>query len=276
MGFKPTRGWISTRGIIAASERLDSIGVLSRNAGDAGIIVAELVKHDPDKTEEESLTILEKLDFEHLKEDCRGLRVGIPWTLHGNSTLDVPRKAAFLRVLQALSSSGADLNFDITIPGIAVYDALSTAEKNIILDTEMKVAMNNYFSNLVTNPNHINSIGDLIVFTKHHESEEYPIRNVAVLERAQKINPTDKLYLETREKDTYFTGEGGIYAALTRHNCNVMLVPLLSGKMQTLAAKAGSPTMSVPMGWYPEGTEVHKDERSGLVESRLECRKLQF
>jgi amidase len=65
--------------------------------------------------------------------------------------------------------------------------------------------------------------------------------------------------------NAYFTGKGGIHGALSRHRCEVLLVPTLSTTLQTFAAKTGSPVVSVPMGSYSTGTEVEKDEKNGLV-----------
>jgi amidase len=67
-------------------------------------------------------------------------------------------------------------------------------------------------------------------------------------------------------KDAYFAGDGGIEGALTRHGCHVLLVPTLCVTLQTFAAKAGSPVLSVPMGCYPEGTVVQRDKGNGLVD----------
>jgi amidase len=73
------------------------------------------------------------------------------------------------------------------------------------------------------------------------------------------------LFKKMMAMDEYFIGEGGIDAALSRHRCDVILSPTLSVTLQTFAAKAGSPVLSVPMGVYPLGTRVEKDERNGLV-----------
>lgn len=147
-----------------------------------------------------------------------------------------------------------------------MYEALSAAEKSVILDTDMKISINYYLSSLATSPQKIPNIQDLIEFTKSHPREEYPARNVAGLERAEATDPENELYKAMLAKDEYFIGDGGILGALNRHRCSVLLIPTLSVTLQMFAAKAASPVMSVPMGLYPAGTEVLKDEKNGLID----------
>ena len=85
------------------------------------------------------------------------------------------------------------------------------------------------------------------------------------IERTEATDRNSELYMEMLARDEYFTGEGGIEGALGRHRCAILLVPTLCVILQTFAAKAGSPVMCVPMGSYPEGTEVEKDGKNGLV-----------
>ncbi|KAH4799537.1 hypothetical protein HBH61_226710 [Parastagonospora nodorum] len=130
------------------------------------------------------------------------------------------------------------------MPGAAEFEALTPAQKSIILDIDMKTSINTYLSSLVTNPQNIHNLYDLIAFTKACPEEEFPARNVEVLERAER----------------------GIPGALDRRRCNVLLLPTLSVTMQTFAAKAGSPVLSLPIGVYAEDTLVERDDRNGLVD----------
>ncbi|KAF2026282.1 amidase signature enzyme [Setomelanomma holmii] len=144
--------------------------------------------------------------------------------------------------------------------------ARTVRERQIILDTGMKVAINTYLASLATNPNTINDVQDLIDFTKACAEEKYPARNVVGFERAAATSPDKPLYLKMMAREEHFTtGPGSIAAAFKKHKCSVMLVPALSPTLQPLAAKAGSPVLSIPMGVYPAGTEVTKDAGNGLV-----------
>lgn len=140
---------------------------------------------------------------------------------------------------------------------------MSQQEREIVLDTDMKTAINDYLSNLQTNSQNIKDLQDLIDFTKMCPEEEYPVRNVAGLERAQATDPESEVYKAMLKKDEYFAG--CISNALNRQNCDLLVIPFLSPVLQTFAAKAGSPAMSVPLGVYPEDTPVVYDPRNGLI-----------
>jgi amidase len=147
-----------------------------------------------------------------------------------------------------------------------VYAALSQAQKSIVLETHMQAAINNYLSSLRTNPQNITSIEDLVAFTQTCPGEEFPCRNTAVLERAAASNQHRGMYDAMVELDKWFASEGGIPATLNRYNCDVLLSPALNVPLQTLAAKAGVPVLSVPMGVFPPDTEVKVDKGSGMVD----------
>ncbi|EDU46759.1 conserved hypothetical protein [Pyrenophora tritici-repentis Pt-1C-BFP] len=140
--------------------------------------------------------------------------------------------------------------------------ARTVADTQLVLTT----SINTYLTSLNTNPQNITDLASLIAFTKDHPAEQYPHRNVEGLENAQAADTNAPLYKTMPEKNDYFiNGEGGIHATLTACCADVMILPTLSPTMQTLAAKAGSPVMSVPMGTLPADTAVEKDEGSGLI-----------
>jgi amidase len=211
------------------------------------------------------LKLLQDIGPVCLNLDLNGMRIGIPWQLNDVKTMHGARYEPFRHVLSILKDAGATPIHDFVIVGAKRYENLSTEEKQIILDRDMKHAINTYLSSLTGNPSRINNLQDLIDFTKSCPEEDYPRRNVAGLERAQATDPSDELYLKMLALNASFTGDGGIHGALSRHRCEVLLVPTLSTTLQTFAAKAGSPVVSVPMGSYSTGTEVEKDEKNGLV-----------
>jgi amidase len=147
-----------------------------------------------------------------------------------------------------------------------VYAALSPAQKSIVLETHMQAAINNYLSSLRTNPQNITSIEDLVAFTQTCPGEEFPRRNTAVLERAASSDQHRGMYDAMVESDKWFASEGGIPATLNRYNCDVLLSPALYVPLQTLAAKAGVPVLSVPMGVFPSNTRIQQDGGSGMVD----------
>jgi amidase len=267
VGFKPTKDFIPSEGIIYASQRQDTVGLLTHSVEDAVDILLEIITHagrDPsdryrDQSDQDPTPGADCFE----SGDLKGLRIGAPnlssFGLHECKIED------FINALLHLEKAGATLAHGVVIAGAEEHKALPQASKDIIQDTDLKLATNTYLSSLKTNPQNIKGLHDIIDFTKHCKAEEYPQRNVAVLERAQATDPEDGLYKKILTKDAYFTGEGGLAAALDRHNVDVLLVPSLSVTHQVFAAKAGSPVISVPMGYYPEGTGVERDPKNGFV-----------
>jgi amidase len=172
---------------------------------------------------------------------------------------------AFSKISTLLESAGATIVRNISVTGARSFESLPDEAKTIILHTDMKIAINSYLFSLVINPHNIDDVHDLIEFTKTCLAEEFPLRNVEGLERANATDLFSLLYKKMLDMDEYFTGEGGIEAAPSRNRCDVMLLPTVSVTMQTFAAKAGIPAMSIPMGVYPLGTPVEKYSRNGLI-----------
>jgi amidase len=261
VGYKPTRNLISNDGLIHASKTLDTVGLLTRCVDDARLMLREIIQHSTHHTTKSKQKLLHQINPACSPPNLKDLRIGIPSSLHP------AKRTAFTTALGALESVSATLVHDITIPGYSVYTALSPLQKNIILDTDMKTAIEAYLSSLTTNPNKIHTLADLIEFTQNCPSEEYPQRNTAVLERALLTCPDDPAYLDMLALDSTFShGENSIASALDTYECDVMIVPNLDPVLQTLAAKAGSPVLSIPIGIYPDTTEVVVDKGNGMVD----------
>ena len=265
IGFKPTRGLLSSEGLIHASKRLDTIGILTRTVSDASLFLVGLVQQGDHLSSPMKQKLVHDLGSTCSSTYLYGVRIGIPSGLSDLQNLPSCKKEAFERTITRLESAGATIIRDFPIPGARSWEALPHEARDVILATDMKVVINTYLSSLVTNPNNIKNLQDLIAFTKAHPAEQYPQRNVQGLERAEASDPDGLLYNTMLAKDRYYTGEGGIEAALCRKCCDVMILPTLSVTMQTFAAKAASPVMSVPMGAFPEDTPVEKDSKNGLV-----------
>ncbi|KAF1830660.1 amidase signature enzyme [Decorospora gaudefroyi] len=262
IGFKPTRDLISSQGIIHASKRLDTVGILARTLPD---IIRVLLGLIPESTHIPS-PMRQKLVHD-LSPTCSsmrldGMRLGIPAFL---PPLSACKTQAFTKVLRVLQSAGATIIYNISMPGVQACESLPQAAKNSMLYTEMKSAINTYLSFLVINPQNIHTLSDLIAFTTTHPDEAYPQRNVAGLEAALATDPEDALYKTMLAKEEYWIGEGGITVTLNRHQCDVLILPNLNVTLQTFAAKAGSQVCRVPMGVFPVGTNVEVEKGNGLV-----------
>jgi amidase len=265
VGFKPTRNVISSEGLIHASKRLDTVGLLTRSVNDARLMLREIIRWNEHHTAESKVKLLGQIS-PCSTSDLKGMRIGIPSHIHIPSLPD-PKLTAFTTALSALKQAGATIIHNIPVPGHKTYTSLSPAQKSILQDTDMKLAIESYLSTLPTNPQNIHTLRHLISFTQSHPAEEYPHRNTTVLERADATSPSNPVYIAALARDAYFSsGSGSIAAALRDHACDVLLTPCLDTTLQILAAKAGSPVLSIPMGVYPGATVVELDPGNGMVD----------
>lgn len=272
VGYKPTRDLIPSDGIIYASRKQDTVGVLTRTVEDAMHVISTLVSEsmicNPLRSLPRNIDAVKFLDeFSNAccpgKMDLTGLRIGVPMDLFNFDTMPQCKLKAFDQTLSQLKAKGAKIATDIDVVGAREFEALSQAEKQIVLDTDMKIAINAYLKSLHINPQNINDLQGLIDFTKDCPGEEYPTRNVAGLERAQATDSDNTLYKAMLEKDKYLAS--CIEETLNRSGCDVLLVPTFSVTLQTFAAKGGSPVISVPVGIYPEEASVEIDPNNGLI-----------
>lgn len=272
VGYKPTKGLIPSEGIIYASKKQDTVGVLTRTVEDAMHIthslIVESVGYNSLRRLPKSTNPIEFMDslsnaIYPKKLSLYGLRIGVPNDLIEFEVPSLCKLGAFGRALFRLETKGAKVVTKVVVQGWCEYEKLSQEQAQIVLDTDMKVAINDYLSDLHTNPQTIHNLEDLIDFTKTCPEEEFSVRNVAGLERAQATDPDSELYQTMLEKDKYFAS--CIEDTLDQYNCDMLMIPFLSPTLQTFAAKAGSPVMSVPLGVYPDDTPVAIDPRNGLV-----------
>ena len=269
IGYKPTKDLIPSEGIIYASKKQDTVGVLTRTVKDAMLITHTLVV-ESDSLQSLPSGMTEEAFLNRLYDSCdsrakdlKSLRVGVPLDLIDSEDPPECKVEAFGRMLFRLEAKGAKVRTDVVVQGWCEYAGLLQKEADIVLDTDMKSAINEYFANLQTNPRNINNLQDLIDFTRDCPEEQYSARNVAGLERAEATNHMNDLYQKMMTKDQSFAS--CIEDALNQYDCDVLLIPALSASLQTLAAKAGACVMSVPIGMYSEGTPVTVDPKNGLI-----------
>jgi len=128
VGFKPSYGRVSRRGLIAFASSLDQIGPLTTTVADAAIAMEVIAGHDPrDST---SSTLAPPVFASALDGNLRGLRVGVPRALLADG-VDADVLTAFNAALDALRDRGAEI-VEIALPhsvhAIPVYHIVANAE----------------------------------------------------------------------------------------------------------------------------------------------------
>jgi amidase len=146
VGFKPTRNLISSEGIIHASKKLDTVGLLTRNVDDAVQILLELTRQSTHLPCEMQTKLHQAVSPACSTLDLTGVRIGIPWHLPDLTTLHAAKLVSFKTVLALLKRANATLVHSVHITGASAYSSLSTASQQTLLDTDMKTAINTYLS----------------------------------------------------------------------------------------------------------------------------------
>jgi amidase len=135
--------------------------------------------------------------------------------------------------------------------------------EGVVLDYEFKAGLNAYFASLGSDAP-VKSLAELIAFNEREKAREMPWFGQETFIRAQKCGPlTDKKYLEARAKCIRLSRTEGIDAVMAKHRLDAIILPtnapawttdLLNGDHFTggdssLAAVAGYPSITVPMGF---------------------------
>ena len=129
VGLKPTYGRVSRFGLVAFASSLDQIGPLTKNVSDCALMLNGICGHDPS----DSTSVPEEVpDFtEFLKEDLKGLTVGIPREYYQQEGLDPEVAAAVGRAVEVIEKLGAK-SVDVSLPNsryvVAVYYVIAPSE----------------------------------------------------------------------------------------------------------------------------------------------------
>jgi aspartyl-tRNA(Asn)/glutamyl-tRNA(Gln) amidotransferase subunit A len=128
IGLKPTYGRVSRYGLVAFGSSLDQIGVLTRSASDAAIVLQVIAGRDSHDATTADVAVP---DYSaELKGEIKGMRLGVSRALLGEG-LSPDVRAAIENSIEAYRDLGAEI-VDIELPhakyAIAVYYIIATAE----------------------------------------------------------------------------------------------------------------------------------------------------
>lgn len=133
-GIKPTYGRVSRYGLIAYGSSLDQIGPLGQDVTDCAAMLERISGHDAKDS-----TSVDRDDYhftEALKEDVKGLKVGLPRDYFGEG-LDPEIRKAVLHAADVLKSLGAEVEeFDLGLVEYAIpaYYVIACAEASSNLE----------------------------------------------------------------------------------------------------------------------------------------------
>ena len=127
VGVKPTYGAVSRYGVIPLASSLDQVGPMAKTVEDAALVFDAIAKHDPkDST---SRPHVHANAFKHLKDNIKGIKIGIPKAFFENLNFEV--KKSVEDAIKAYESMGAQVehfDFPEVKYSLPVYYVLQTAE----------------------------------------------------------------------------------------------------------------------------------------------------
>jgi len=258
VGIKPTVGLVSRSGIIPISVTQDTAGPMTRSVADAAAVLGALVGADPRdasttrRRPSVPANYLEALD----RAALRGARIGVARNMAGfHPLVDV----VFEQALEAMRQAGAEVVEGADVPTVNKIDA---AETEILL-YEFKDGINAYLASR-GNTVRVRTLADLIAFNAEQRSQEMPWFGQELFEKAQaKGTLSDTVYRDALETCRRLSRDEGIDAVLASHRLEAIVAPSngpswptdlmngdrYSGGNSSVAAVAGYPSITVPMGF---------------------------
>ena len=256
VGLKPTVGLVPRTHIVPISATQDTAGPMVLTVTDAALLLSVMAgtdASDPATAEADARKqdYLAALDANALA----GTRIGVARFLAGyHDATD----AAFAEALETLKAAGAELIEIEAFP--SDRRAMNEAEYTVLL-AEFRAGLDAY---LATTPAAVKArtLADLIAFNAATPAELEFFGQDVFEEAAKAPALTDKPYLDAKAAAARLAGKDGIDMLLARHSVAALVAPTggpawptdpvtgdhFIGSASSLAAVAGYPHITVPMG----------------------------
>jgi amidase len=269
VGFKPTVGVVSGKGVVPISPRQDTAGPMCRTVADAALI-ADIIAERPLGYGGHG-TSLEAFRL-------KGVRIGVPPLPQG---IHPGTARLFAQARAVLEGEGAVL-VELKIP--ESFSEIEAFSLDALL-YEFKAAINDYLAGLDASQVEPRTLADLIAFNEAHQDQELVIFGQEIFEKAELCGPiSDERYVKGRAAlDRAVDPEGlaklleSVELLLSPSNGPAELIDPVWGDrhgggwspIASAAAIAGYPSITVPAGLtngLPVGiTLVTKRNQDGLL-----------
>jgi len=253
VGLKPTVGLVSRTGIIPISSTQDTAGPMARTVTDAAILLGAMVGRDT--LDPITTNAPNPIDYTAgLRPDAlAGKRIGVVRQAMG---YDPVVDAATERAITTLRAAGAVI---VDPANITTWEQWAEPELEIFL-FEFKAGLEAY---LARSGGPVHSLAELIAFNKAHAREVMPLFGQELLLATQAHGGLDSpAYLKARTDARRLAWDEGLKATLERHQLDALVAPtagpawptdpakgdVFSGAGYGVAAVAGTPSLTVPMG----------------------------
>ncbi len=240
-GLKPTVGLISGSGIIPIAHSQDTAGPMTRTVTDAAILLGVLKQGGGN------------YQGALARGALSGARIGVDIKYFTDPFWGNPPTYPIMQgVMDAMTSLGAILVPVTTDPSFL----MNNDEFNVLL-YEFKVQIAEYLATL--RHTEARTLADLIAFNSSHCWQEMKYFGQEIFEMSESTSGdlTDPVYVDARANSILNSRVLGIDAALnsTDPPLDVLIAPTWSW-LYSIAAVAGYPSASLPVGFLDDGSPV--------------------
>ncbi len=260
VGLKPTVGLVSRAGIIPISASQDTAGPMCRTVRDTALVLQAIAGRDPRDSATQAAPAGVPDYVSGLTADAlKGARIGVARNLAGFHT---KVDAVFEQALEALKRAGAVLIDPVTVPNVGKYDEA----ENIVLQYEFKDGLNAYLAGRGGTVKH-KTLSALIAYNRNDAAREMPWFGQEIFEQSEARGPlTDKAYVDALATCRRLSRAEGLDALFAQQQLDAIVAPSngpswttdlvngdhFGGGNTSVAAVAGYPSLTVPMGYTSE------------------------
>ncbi|KAH7334988.1 amidase signature enzyme [Rhizoctonia solani] len=258
VGIKPTVGLTSGRGVlIPASSHQDSVGPMARSVADAAVILSVIAGRDS-KDNYTHVAPAEIPDYTcSLNIDAiKGKRFGVPRQIFTDDSMTGNHPSInieFDRALATIKSLGGIVVDPADIPSAPRF---SREDEMMIIKIDFKVDLNRYLQNLRYESTNGTTLAGILAYNNLHEDSEKPEGYMGqALVETESTTGYNSTYYTTLHSNYKIGRDQGIDAVLQAHALDALVLPT-NGLTSSIAAIAGYPIVTVPLGFHPEDTAL--------------------
>jgi amidase len=262
VGIKPTLGRVSRTGIVPIAHSQDTAGPIARTVADAMTLLDAISGRDPDDAASDARadeTVMSRVRLDG--NGLAGVRIGVVRNRLFGSSAAADQLAD--SAIAEMQRRGAVIVDPANIPTLGKFD---DSEFQVLL-YEFKADMQKYLQSLGPQAP-ARSLADVIAFNRSHAREELPYFGQEIIEQAEaKKTLASPDYVAALAMNHRLSRVEGIDLVIRKYRLDALVAPtggpawltdLVNGDggtasapgPSTIAAVAGYPHITVPMGFY--------------------------